>query len=76
MTGEQRPPDRPSSRWDWRGWGGGWGRRASLRSGLLLILIGAFFLLANLGLLEWLRWDLVWPALLILLGILLILRRR
>jgi len=43
--------------------------------GWILILLGAFFLATNLGLLEWLEWSLVWPALLIIIGIAMILRR-
>ena len=41
----------------------------------VLIVIGVYFLLANLQLLNWLRADLVWPVLLIALGAWLILRR-
>ncbi len=41
----------------------------------LLVLLGVYFLLNNLGFLDWLRADIVWPVLLILLGGWLILRR-
>jgi len=40
--------------------------------GLILILIGALFLLRNLGLLPVGAWSVFWPSLLILLGIYLI----
>jgi hypothetical protein len=40
-----------------------------------LVLIGAYYLLHNLGLLSWLRSDVLWPSLVILLGVLLLLRR-
>jgi hypothetical protein len=65
----------PGTSWNWSSWRGS-GRRRGILPGLVLILVGVFFLLANLGLLDWLRWDLVWPALLIVLGIYLVSRRR
>ena len=40
-----------------------------------MVLIGAYYLLQNLGLLNWLRGDVLWPSLVILLGVLLLLRR-
>jgi hypothetical protein len=40
-----------------------------------LVVIGAYYLLQNLGLLRWLRGDVLWPSLVILLGVLLLLRR-
>jgi MYXO-CTERM domain-containing protein len=39
-------------------------------------VLGAYFLLTNLGVLSNLRWDLFWPAVLIVLGLLLLVRRR
>jgi len=42
---------------------------------LALVVIGAFFLLHNLNLLNWLDGKYVWPAALILLGAFLIVRR-
>jgi hypothetical protein len=50
-------------------------RRRGGIGGWILILLGAFFLANNLGLLEWLEWSLAWPALLIIIGIAMILRR-
>jgi hypothetical protein len=41
----------------------------------VLIVIGLYFLLSNLGWLSWLRGDLVWPLLVIALGLWLIFRR-
>jgi len=69
---ERTDPDRgaPSGvedRWQRRSgtfWGGG-----------ILILIGIYFLLANLGLLNWLDWNIAWPVILIALGIWLVVRR-
>jgi hypothetical protein len=39
-------------------------------------VLGAYFLLTNLGVLSNIRWDIVWPVVLIGLGLLLFLRRR
>ena len=41
----------------------------------VLIVIGVYFLLNNLGYLGWLRAEYVWPVVLIGLGVWLILRR-
>jgi Domain of unknown function (DUF5668) len=41
----------------------------------VLIVVGAYFLLRNLGLLDWLRSDIFWPLVLIALGAWLIVRR-
>jgi hypothetical protein len=42
---------------------------------LVLVLLGVYFLLNNLGLLGWLRPEIAWPVLLILFGGWLIIRR-
>jgi hypothetical protein len=49
-----------------------WNRRPSLFWGGLLVIVGVLFLLANLGFLDNLNWDVVWPVLLIGLGVWLI----
>jgi len=43
--------------------------------GPALLLIGAYYLLQNLGLLKWLPGDVLWPSLIILFGIYLLIRR-
>jgi len=58
-------------------WGPPYGNRPpGLWAGIILIVLGAYFLLTNLGVLSNLRWDLFWPAVLIVLGLLLLVRRR
>jgi phage shock protein C len=53
-----------------------WQRRSSsFWGGGILILIGIYFLLANLGLLRWLDWNIAWPVILIGLGAYLVVRR-
>jgi hypothetical protein len=47
-----------------------------LWAGIILIALGAYFLLANIGLLAGLRWDLFWPIVLIAIGLLILVRRR
>jgi phage shock protein C len=42
----------------------------------VLVVVGVYFLLRNSGLLNWLSSDVVWPVLLIALGVWLIVRRR
>ncbi len=55
----------------WTGWSGIWGWFWAIA----LIMIGGYYLMANLGLLDWVRGDLIWPALLIVLGVLVIIGR-
>jgi phage shock protein C len=60
---------------------GRWGppysnRPPGLWAGIVLILLGAYFLLTNLGIFSNIRWDIVWPGVLIVVGLLLLLRRR
>ena len=38
-------------------------------------MIGGYYLMANLGLFSWVRGDLIWPALLIVLGVLVLVGR-
>jgi hypothetical protein len=43
-------------------------------SGVMLLAFGAMLLVANLGLLPWFSWHMFWPAVLILIGVLLLWR--
>jgi phage shock protein C len=45
-------------------------------AGLLLVIIGLLFLLANFDLLGWFRWGRLWPVIIVLIGLLLLLRQR
>jgi hypothetical protein len=40
-----------------------------------LILVGVYYLMVNLGLMTWVRGDLIWPILLIVLGVLVLVGR-
>jgi len=42
---------------------------AFMFAGLVIILVGIIFLLQNLGILNNNAWDIVWPAIIVLLGI-------
>ena len=78
------PPGPNASREEWHAWrrqhgrpywgGGSWFSWGFFWPAVLIVL-GAYFLLSNLGLLGWLRGDIVWPVLLILFGIALIVGR-
>lgn len=46
-----------------------WARNPSVFWGGLLVIIGVLLLLANTNVLNNIRWDIVWPALLIVLGL-------
>lgn len=39
------------------------------------MVVGGYLLLQNLGLLDWLRGDVLWPSVLIVLGVYLLVRR-
>ena len=52
-----------------------WNRNPSIWWGGILVIIGVLFLLANLGVLNNLDWNVIWPLLLIALGVWLILAR-
>ena len=41
----------------------------------VLVVLGVYFLLNNLGLLNWLDWNIAWPVILIALGLYLVVRR-
>jgi Domain of unknown function (DUF5668) len=65
LTSFQPPPRRLQPR---RG-------STTLWAGGILLLVGLYFLLRNLGYLSWLGWDIVWPSVLILIGVFLVVRR-
>lgn len=45
-------------------------------AGLILVVVGALLLIANYGLLAWWAWTRLWPALLIVAGLILLARWR
>lgn len=49
--------------------------RSSLWGGAVLVIVGAYFLLRNFGLLDWLKWEVFWPVALIAVGLYLVVRR-
>jgi len=51
-------------------------RHRSLWPGIFLILLGAFFLLDNLHMIDWIDKHLLWPAIIILIGVWLLINRR
>ncbi len=75
------PPPPGASRDQWREWRrrqrlhhfgrGGW----TWFWGVALIIIGGYYLLRNLGLLSWVRDDVLWPLLLIAFGAFLLIGR-
>jgi hypothetical protein len=71
------PPGEPGgvapTRRAWAGWAG---RPRGIWIGIVLIALGGYLLIANLGLLRGLRGDLFWPIVLIAIGLLLLVRRR
>jgi phage shock protein PspC (stress-responsive transcriptional regulator) len=75
--GGQPPPPADSPPPDRGWWGSGYrGRPRGVLAGIILIVLGAYFLVANLGLLSGFRWDIFWPLLLIAIGLLVLARRR
>jgi len=44
--------------------------------GLILLVIGAVFLLRNLGYISATSWSIIWPAILIIIGLGVLLKRR
>jgi phage shock protein PspC (stress-responsive transcriptional regulator) len=58
------------------GTSGGTAVNRTLWLGVILVGLGAYFLISNLGLLNGFRWDLFWPAVLIVVGLFVLLRRR
>ncbi len=43
---------------------------------VVLIVLGAVFLLKNLGIMPGIQWEIVWPIVLIVLGISLLFKKR
>jgi phage shock protein PspC (stress-responsive transcriptional regulator) len=76
-SGASPPPPHPASPPE-RGWlGPGFrGRPRGVGAGIILIALGAYFLVANVGLLSGFRWDIFWPLVLIAIGLLVLVRRR
>lgn len=52
------------------------GRPRGLWVGILLVVLGAYILVANIGLLNGFRWDIFGPIVLIAIGLLVLVRRR
>ena len=50
-------------------------RRRGVTGGVILILIGLYLLLSNLGLLDWWQWQVAWPVVLIAVGLLILVQR-
>ena len=77
--GPQTPPAGPGGTGStgkgptWTGWSG---RPRGFWIGVILIALGGYFLIANLGLLRGFRGDLFWPIVLIAIGLLILVRRR
>jgi len=75
-TDSPPPPGAPTS----PARGGWWGaalrdRPRGLWAGIILIALGAYLLIDNLGLLRGIRWDIVGPVVLIAVGLLVLARR-
>jgi phage shock protein C len=51
-------------------------RHRSLWPGIFLILLGVFFLLDNLHMIDWIDKHLLWPIIIILIGVWLLIKRR
>jgi len=78
LAGSSQPPGAPAPPPTHGGW---WGpahrdRPRGLWLGIVLIVLGAYFLVDNLGLLRLVRWDIVGPVVLIAIGLLVLARRR
>jgi phage shock protein PspC (stress-responsive transcriptional regulator) len=77
-AGPGTPPPSPGAPAPQRGgwWGPRRDRPRGLWIGIILVAIGAYLLVDNLGWLRLVRWDIVGPVLLIAVGLLVLLRRR
>lgn len=73
-TGFSRSPEGgPQTPPPWAGWAG---RPRGVWIGVILIALGGYLLISNLGLLRGFRGDLFWPIVLIAIGLLVLVRRR
>lgn len=73
-SGGPAPPS-PGPPYGWSG-PGNRGRPRGLWVGIILVVLGAYILVANIGLLNGFRWDIFWPIVLIAIGLLVLVRRR
>jgi hypothetical protein len=46
-----------------------------MAAGIIVVLVGIVFLLQSLGIIAGISWDIIWPTLIILLGLMMIKRR-
>ena len=44
--------------------------------GAALIIVGAIFLLKNLGIIEGVAWDIVWPIVVVVVGVMMVFKRK
>lgn len=51
-------------------------RNARMVLGSFVVFVGVFLILANLGILSWFRFDLIWPIILVVCGIYIILKQK
>ena len=51
-------------------------RRRQLTMGIVLLVVGALFMLGNLGWFSWFRWGMLWPLPIIAIGLIVILAAR
>ncbi len=72
------PPETPvPPPWPGGWWGAAPGERPrGLWLGVILIVVGAYLLIDNLGLLRGFRWEIFWSVVLIAIGLLFLVRRR
>lgn len=47
-----------------------------MRLGLIVILVGVLFFLKNIGIINSINWDILWPVLVMLIGVSMVLRKR
>lgn len=51
-------------------------RRRQLAMGIVLLVVGALFMLGNLGWSSWFRWGMLWPLPIIAIGLIVVLAAR